>query len=203
MKIKIGLVDYNIGNLGTLKANLSKLGFRCVISNDKTVLQECDVLLLPGVGAFADAMKNLQEMKLDQFLIEEAHNGKPIVGICLGMQLLAKLSAENGNHAGLGIIPYSVEALPSNIFHIGWNSISLSVEDPIFSETTCDEFFFNHKYAFTAAGKYQICTTQINDHTFVAALRYKNVIGLQFHPEKSQKAGLVLIKKIIRDLINV
>ncbi len=203
MRIKIGLVDYNTGNLGTLKTNLNKLGFRCVISNDRTTLHGCDVLLLPGVGAFPDAMIQLQETKLDQFLIEEAHNNKPIVGICLGMQILAQSSVENGYHAGLGIFPYDVEALPSNIFHIGWNSISLSVKGPSFFETKCEEFFFNHKYAVMNAEKYQICTSEIHGHTFVAALRYKNVVGLQFHPEKSQQAGRLLIKKVIRDLINV
>lgn len=199
-KLKIGLIDYNNGNLGTLKTNLSVLGFRCLISDSKEILDGCDVLLLPGVGAFAPAVLELQKKKLDKYLIDKADHNKPIVGICLGMQLLAKASMENGYQLGLGIIPYIVEALPTVSSHIGWNSISLSAPDQSFLETKNSDFFFNHSYAYLNAENFEICRANIAGSSFVAALRYKNVIGLQFHPEKSQKAGMILLKRIIQDL---
>lgn len=202
-KCRIGLIDYNNGNLGTLKINLNALGFRCVVSNTKDSLQQCDVLILPGVGAFGPAMLELQKRDLDYFLIEEAARNKPIIGICLGMQLLAKSSTEKGYNLGLGIIPHVIEAFPSGVSHIGWNSISLSICEQSFMEAANEEFFFNHSYAYMNAGEFEVCKANIKGHNFVAALRYKNVVGLQFHPEKSQKSGLALIKRIIQDLANV
>ena len=202
-RLIVGRIDYNNGNLGTLKTNLSALGIRCLISDAKEILNGCDVLLLPGVGAFAPSILELQKKKLDQYLIEEAEHNRPIIGICLGMQLLAQASMENGHHLGLGIIPYMVEALPTGSSHIGWNSISLSAPDQSFLETEKSDFFFNHSYAYLNAGRFEICRSNVDGNSFVAALRYRNVIGLQFHPEKSQKAGMTLLKQIIEDLVLV
>lgn len=202
-KHKIGLVDYNSGNLGTLKIALSGMGYRCVISDSRETLSDCDVLLLPGVGAFAPAMLELRKKKLDQYLIDEVDNNKPIIGICLGMQLFGKASMENGHHFGLGIIPFTVEALPEGNSHIGWNSISMEVADRCFLEAADSDFYFNHRYAYLNAGIFTICSANQNGVNFVAALRYKNLIGLQFHPEKSQHSGITLLKQIIEDLLIV
>jgi glutamine amidotransferase len=195
----VGVIDYGIGNHASLHQTLYDVGHRCRISDDAGVLGQCDMLLLPGVGAFRPAMQALKAKALDALVAEQAHRGKPILGICLGMQMLAEASQEGGDTKGLGLIPGEVVSLGEPRWHIGWNAIETTQDDPIFRPSEGDSFFFNHSYAYKGPEKFQVCRAT-SGAVIAAGVRRDNVIGVQFHPEKSQSAGHALLKRIIEGL---
>lgn len=199
-KIVIGLVDYGVGNLASLFHTLNDLGFRSVISSESSKLKDCDVILLPGVGAFPPAMRALRAKGLDIFLQDEAASEKPILGICLGMQLLGRSSNEDGYTAGLNLIPGDIVPLSNGRWHIGWNSLTDVGFDPLFSVSHGQDFYFNHAYAFKSVVESTTCLSQIGEIDFVSAVRVNKIVGLQFHPEKSQRAGGELLASIIHGL---
>lgn len=201
-KIKVGIVDYDLGNHGSLHNNLNALGFRCVVSDDYTVLEACDLLLLPGVGSFQPAMQAIKNKNLDRLLINEAAKDKPILGICLGMQLLARSSMENGKSVGLGLIPGDVEPLHAGTWHIGWNAAVQNKPDPLFDLAHNQHFYFNHAFAYKNVDEFAACTTPIHDQHIVSVVRSRKVVGVQFHPEKSQLAGKELLCSVIEGLCN-
>ena len=200
------IIDYGVGNLFSLCSSLRSIGADAVVTPDEAVIRAADRIILPGVGAFADAAAKLRATGLDRVLIEEAANGKPIMGICLGMQMLFDESHEYGVHQGLGLIPgrvipmagYIPEGL--KIPHIGWNPLILKGEKhPLLRyihEGDC--VYFVHSYfatdTFLADGTSSVIATAEYGRELTAAVARDNVMGCQFHPEKSGPVGLAILK---------
>ncbi len=195
------IIDYGVGNLFSLRASLEAIGQEVVVSSDPSVISSADRILLPGVGAFSDAIAKLRASGLDRVVKEEAARGKPILGICLGMQLLFQTSYEFGEHEGLGLIPGHVrpiaEVIPKElkIPHIGWNALSCSQpRHPLFSALSeGDCVYFVHSYYATDCAPYVIATTEYGAE-LTAAVARGNVMGCQFHPEKSGAVGLSILR---------
>ena len=199
--ISVAIVDYDIGNHNSLLHTLKSLEFDVKISKDIEILSNSDILILPGVGAFPKAMDLLKLNNLSNFLIEWSSKNKPIIGICLGMQLLCRKSYEYKDSEGLGIIDGEIVALSNNQCHIGWNSVNdVQKSDFLFSKG--HDFYFNHSYKFIGDKSFVIGSTEFNDENIAAIIKNKNIIGVQFHPEKSQEAGKSLLSFIIKKLIN-
>lgn len=194
---KIGIIDYGVGNVSSLSRSFKSIGFRTSISADKTQLNQTDVLVLPGVGSFPYAMEKLRQSKLDDFLIDASKKNRPIIGICLGMQLLTDCSQENGNHAGLGLIPGDIRALKNAGFHIGWNDVSVCNDSKFIKKFDKHEFFFNHGYAYFGDEDNILSKTVFRETSFASSIMKGSTLGFQFHPEKSQKAGLQLLKSTV------
>ena len=202
----IAIVDYGVGNLFSLKSSLVAIGAEAVVTADPQVLRAADKIILPGVGAFGDAAKKLSDSGLADVLIEEAKGGKPLLGICLGMQLLFETSYEYGIHRGLGLIPGEIrpiaEVIPAGlkIPHIGWNPLILKGEKhPLLRyihEGDC--VYFVHSYFATdcdaSDGASAVIATAEYGRELTAAVARGNVMGCQFHPEKSGKVGLSILK---------
>jgi glutamine amidotransferase len=197
----IGIVDYGVGNHASVWRTLHNLGYRCRISDQTDILDSADLLLLPGVGAFPPAMAALNARGLSDYLRQQASRKRPILGICLGMQLLADASHENVLTAGLGLIPGEVVPLVEPRWHIGWNTIELVRPDPLFQSSEGQSFYFNHSHTFSCADQFQACRAQ-QGRSFPVAIQRGKVIGLQFHPEKSQAAGRQLLRQVIEGLCN-
>ncbi len=196
----IGIVDYGVGNHTSVLQTFRKLGHHSLVTNDHKILASVDVLVLPGVGAFPVAMSALHRHGLANCLCELTSQGKPIIGLCLGMQLLADESLEHGITAGLGLIPGTVRPLHSMDWHIGWNSLETVQPDPLISPSDGESFYFNHSYVFDVPATYQAAVSKTQDSSFTVAVRCKNVVGLQFHPEKSQAAGRQLMSRLVEGL---
>jgi imidazole glycerol-phosphate synthase subunit HisH len=198
-KLLVGLIDYGAGNLASVRHGLQHIGFNCRISNDPAVLGTCDLLLLPGVGAFRPAMQALKANALDVFLVQQAALQRPILGLCLGMQLLAESSEEDGMTEGLGLIPGRVVHLGDRRWHIGWNSLECAAKDPMYEHAGDETYYFNHSYCYEGPQEFQMCTTSFGA-PFAAIIQRHKTVGIQFHPEKSQDAGHRLLKQIIEGL---
>lgn len=203
-RITAGLVDYGAGNLASVARALTGLGYRCRTSRDRDTLSAADVLVLPGVGAFPAAMAALHQYQLVDFIQQQARRGQPIVGICLGMQLLAHSSSEQGHTAGLGLIPGQVLSLQGAGWHIGWNHIEVIRGEPLLRPSDGRSLYFNHSFVFEAPPEYSVAVARLNgrlDQAFTVAVRRQHVVGVQFHPEKSQHAGRELLKNVIEGLL--
>ncbi|MDR2634898.1 MAG: imidazole glycerol phosphate synthase subunit HisH [Clostridiales bacterium] len=194
------IIDYGVGNLFSLSSSLKSLGIESKISAEKEEVLRADRIILPGVGAFEDAARKLRQSGLDAPLYESVADGKPLLGICLGMQLLFDKSFEYGEHDGLGLIAGTVRAIaddltqPLKIPHMGWNSLNFVKPSPLFKYNKDGDFvYFVHSYyARDCAGD----TLAVADYgiPLTAAVGRGNVFGTQFHPEKSGSAGLRLLK---------
>lgn len=195
----IGIVDYGVGNLASVYRSLHGLGYRCRVSRAPDVLDQTDLLLLPGVGAFPTAMDALHGCNLVGYLQQSARKGAPIVGICLGMQLLADGSEEHHYTAGLGLIPGNVTALAPERWHIGWNTIEVLHREPLLQPSDGQSLYFNHSYVFEPPQEYRSALARLAS-PFTVAVRRENIVGLQFHPEKSQTAGQLLLRNVIEGL---
>lgn len=196
----IAIVDYGVGNLFSLRCSFSAIGAEAVVTSDPDVLKAADKLILPGVGAFEDAAAKLRQSGLDQVILEEANKGKPIMGICLGMQLLFEKSYEYGEHQGLGLIPGNVVPMKGvipddlKIPHIGWNALDIKKESPIFKYVKPgDCVYFVHSYYAAQCDDYVIANADYGA-PLTAAVQNGNVYGCQFHPEKSGEVGLGILK---------
>lgn len=200
-RITIGIVDYGVGNHASVWRTLHTLGYRCRISDEPAVLDTASLLLLPGVGAFPPAMVALNARGMSGYLQGQAGRQRPILGICLGMQLLADASHENDFTAGLGLIPGEVVQLTTPRWHIGWNTIEQCRPDPLFQLSDGQSFYFNHSYTYSGPEEFQVCRSE-QGRSFPVVIRRGNVIGLQFHPEKSQAAGRQLLRQVIEGLCN-
>lgn len=195
----IGIVDYGVGNLASVYRSLHALGYRCRVSREPAVLDQTDLLLLPGVGAFPTAMDALHACNLVPYLQQHARNAGPIVGICLGMQLLADGSEEHRFTPGLGLIPGRVTALVGDRWHIGWNTIEVLHREPLLQPSDGQSLYFNHSYVFEPPAEYRSAVARLSS-AFPVAVRRENIVGLQFHPEKSQDAGRQLLRNVIEGL---
>jgi len=196
----IVIVDYGVGNTYSVLNAIRSLNYRRVkISNQPNDFFAADALILPGVGAFKTCISNLRQLHLDEILNEAVlAKHKPILGICLGMQLMADVSEENGLHTGLGWIPGRVVKLnlPSSyvVPHVGWNDLQVNKESSLFSRTDeASHFYFDHSYHYECSKEFVVATSNY-DQPITAAIAYKNIHGVQFHPEKSQTSGLKLFR---------
>ncbi len=196
----VAIIDYGVGNLFSLKSSLAAIGAEAVVTGDPAVIKAANKLILPGVGAFADAAALLRQDGLDQLIIEEANRGKPLLGICLGMQLLFDVSFEYGEHRGLGLIPGRVvpieDAIPAGLKvpQIGWNALCFPKPSPLFrymNEGDC--VYFVHSYYAAGCEEYVIAGTEYGAY-LTAAVQRDNVFGTQFHPEKSGTVGLNILR---------
>ena len=197
----IAIVDYGVGNLFSLKSSLAAVGHSVLVTGDASDLRRAEKIILPGVGAFGDAVKKLRALGLDEVLREQARAGKPLLGICLGMQLLFDKSYEYGEHAGLGLIQGSVrplaEVIPDTykIPHIGWNALDFhGRSSPLFRYVREGEcVYFVHSY-YAADCEDAVIATAEYGAPVTAAVQRENVYGCQFHPEKSGKVGLSILR---------
>ena len=196
----IAIIDYGVGNLFSLSHSVSAVGAEPVVTGDAEVIRQADHILLPGVGAFGDAARKLRETGLDAVVQDAAAAGTPVMGICLGMQLLLDRSFEFGEHAGLGLIPGEVrpiaEVIPAElkIPHIGWNALDIARPHPIFRDVKPgDCVYFVHSY-YGAKCEASVIATAEYGAPLTAAVARGNVCGCQFHPEKSGDVGLGILK---------
>lgn len=195
----VGLVDYGVGNHASVSHVLYDVGFRVRVAANAKELDACDVLLLPGVGAFPAAMAQLRKNGLDTYLSEAAQAGRPLLGICLGMHLLAQESFEQGHTRGLGILPGRVVPLEEAPWHIGWNALECVGDDPTLRASHGESFYFNHSFKIVDAEPCVTAQARL-PQPVTAIVRLDRVAGLQFHPEKSQSAGTRLLQNLITEL---
>lgn len=202
--MKIAIVNYRVGNLYTIKNAFEKFGHNCFITDKHDEIKAADIIVLPGVGAFKEAMKQLNSSRLDE-LLKELAKTKPIIGICLGMQLLFERSFEGGESKGLGLIKGDVNRfdLDSDRFkvpHIGWSRIKIK-KDGFLKTFEDDEMYFIHSYFATTTNKEDTLIEGFyGGQTFSAAVNKGNVYGFQFHPENSGERGLLMIGELIKKL---
>lgn len=198
----IGIVDYGMGNLFSVSKALERLGADYFISGDKNDLLKADGLLLPGVGAFRDAMERLDADTIKEF----AASGKPLLGICLGMQLLFEQSEENGLTKGLGLLPGSVQRFPGKthegetykVPHMGWNRLEFVKPSPLLKNLEEDYVYFVHSYYVSAVNS-DVLLAKAQYHEPVSAVVGRdNIFGMQFHPEKSSKLGMALLNNFLQ-----
>lgn len=203
--VDIAIIDYGVGNVKSLTRSLAKVGANVQISSDPEVLKKADALILPGVGAFKPAFDKL--LPILPIIMEEIGSGKPLLGICLGYQLLFSSSTEGtqeGEEAfkGLNIIPGTVDLFPKmgeKIPHMGWNQINVAKPDhPLFKDIKPNSYvYFVHSFYGTPEFKEHILTETEYGIKFASAVEYNNVFGTQFHPEKSGKVGLTILKNFL------
>ena len=196
----IAIVDYGVGNLFSLESSFAAIGVEVAVTSDPAVLKRADKVLLPGVGAFGDAAEKLRKTGLDTVLKALAAGGKPLLGICLGMQLLFDKRYEYGEHEGLGLIPGTVRpiegVIPSDlkIPHIGWNALRFKQDSPLFADIReGDCVYFVHSYYAADCLDSTVATAEYGCE-LTAAVAKGNVYGCQFHPEKSGSVGLKILK---------
>jgi imidazole glycerol-phosphate synthase subunit HisH len=197
----IAIVDYGMGNVRSITNALAYIGEDAELTDDPTALASADRIILPGVGAFGDAMAAIKARGLEQPLTELAlDKKKPILGICLGMQLFAKISHEHGTHQGLGwldaeIVALEVEA-PAKVPHVGWNSLSFAGDDWLFDNVPRNQpdYYFVHSFHMLCSDDADCIATADHGGTVTAAVRRDNLVATQFHPEKSQDNGIQLLQ---------
>ena len=194
------IVDYGMGNLRSVQKAFEKLGFEAVITNNPRDLATADRVVLPGVGAFRDAIAELKRLDFVPAIHDAIESGKPFLGICLGLQLLFDVSYEDGEHEGLGVIPGQVVRFKSQpdlkVPHMGWNSLTLTQPNhPVLKDIAPgSHFYFVHSYHVVPQDPGLIAATSHHGGDFVAMIALGNLTAAQFHPEKSQKVGLQLLK---------
>ena len=201
----IGIVDYNMGNLASVINAFAKVGVEASLESDPSKLSQYDKLILPGVGAFGDAMEHLQSNGMDKAVKDYAASGKPLLGICLGMQLLFESSEEFGSTDGLGLIPGKVVAFdeskfdhPQKVPHMGWNELFVQKDTAIFDGLAKDFYlYFVHSYHAVCDDTYAIGKTHYG-YEFVSAVQNGNIYGIQPHPEKSHDNGLKIIENFAK-----
>jgi len=209
---KVTIVDYNLGNLFNVQRAFEAVGADVVMTQDPFVIRKAACLVLPGVGAFADGMKNLEQLGLVVPIQEYLSRGRPFLGICLGMQMLFERSLEFGDHRGLGFFAGTVAPIPPHsdngeslrVPHVGWNEIRGATLDSNWDDSalattqpgTC--FYFVHSFAaLVSQSRQALATTQYGGHQLIAVVRRDRVIGCQFHPERSGPAGLNILRTYV------
>lgn len=196
----IAIIDYGVGNIFSLYSSFKFIGKDVVLTNDEKIINSCSHIILPGVGAFSDAKRKLDESGMSDVVKEQVKSGKPMMGICLGMQMLFDKSFEYGEHDGLGLIKGSVKPIADvipkelKIPHIGWNSLDITKDCPIFKYIkNGDHVYFVHSYWAADCEENTIATCEYGAQ-LTAAVANENIYGCQFHPEKSGEVGLNILK---------
>jgi imidazole glycerol-phosphate synthase subunit HisH len=193
----IAIIDYGIGNLRSVEKAFTSQGLNAVISSDEKVLRAADRLVLPGVGAFAACMNNLRERGLEDFVIEAAKSGTPIIGLCVGLQMMFDEGHEFGIHKGLGLLPGKIVRFAEGVRvpHVGWNQVEIKKNHPIFRDLPDQSFFyFVHSYHVVTDDPSCVLGETEYATRYPSICGRDNIVGVQFHPEKSQAAGLKLLK---------
>lgn len=201
----IAIVDYGVGNLFSLCSSFRKIGAEVLVTSKKSDIENASKIILPGVGAFEDAAKKLRETGLGEVVKNQAKSGKYMMGICLGMQMLLDKSFEYGEHDGLGLISGNVTPIKGyvrsdlKIPHIGWNGLHFTKEHFLFKYVKeGDHAYFVHSYHATDCQKDVLATTEY-DKELTAAIGRENVLGCQFHPEKSGEVGLNILRAFVEE----
>ena len=196
----IAIIDYGVGNLFSLVSSFKAIGVEAVVTDREEVIRAADKIILPGVGAFGDARRKLAETGMDELVLQEAQKGKPIMGICLGMQLLFEKGYEYGVHDGLGLLKGQVVPMEGvvpadyKIPHIGWNGLIFKQENPLFRYIKDGDFvYFVHSYYVENCDDSLLATTEYGPE-LTAAVAKGNIYGCQFHPEKSGAVGLDILR---------
>ena len=196
----VAIIDYGVGNLFSLRSSFAAIGTEAEVTSDPETIRRAGRVILPGVGAFGDAADKLRETGLDKVVQEEAARGKPLMGICLGMQLLFERSAEYGEHKGLGLLKGEIrpiaEKIPADlkIPQMGWNALKIVRESPLFKYTKDGEYvYFVHSYSAVNCEESLLASTEYGAD-LTACVGKDNVFGCQFHPEKSGETGLRMLK---------
>ena len=197
----IAIIDYGVGNLFSLKSSLDFIGLDTKITNNEKEIREADAIILPGVGAFRDAIEKLEEKNLKSIIIEEAQNGKILLGICLGMQLLFEKSYEYGEYTGLGLIKGEICSLKNDLKnkdlkvpHMGWNNLSFNKDDKILKYIKEDEYvYYVHSYYAKNCDENVLAHSEY-EINIPGIVKNNNVYGIQFHPEKSGETGLNILR---------
>jgi glutamine amidotransferase len=193
----IVIIDYGLGNLRSVQKAFEHAGARVSISSNPSEITNADALILPGVGAFCDGIKNLNQIK--NTLYDAVNNGTPLLGICLGMQLLLSESEEDGHHHGLDLIPGRVVRFPPTrkIPHMGWNNLNIKKHTPLLEGIPNQSYvYFVHSYYVDTKPEHTIATSEYSVE-FAAIIQKNNIIATQFHPEKSGKVGLQMIRNFL------
>jgi glutamine amidotransferase len=200
----IAIVDYGMGNLRSVQKGFEKVGYAAVVTSDPKVVLEADKVVLPGVGAFADCMRNLEQGGFIVPLMKVIEEGRPFLGICLGLQLLFSESEEFGKHRGLNVIPGKVVRFPEGmtgggedlkIPHMGWNQLAVKRRPPAFEGIPDGaNFYFVHSYYVEPEDKSVVATTTDYGFEFCSSIWKDNIVATQFHPEKSQDKGLAILR---------
>ena len=196
----IAIIDYGVGNLFSLKSSFSRIGAETVVTDDPATIKAADKILLPGVGAFGDAIGKLRDRGLDKVILNEVKGGKKLMGICLGMQMLFERSLEYGTHEGLGLIGGEVVPMKGAVDsalmipHIGWNALDIKTDHPVFKYIKSGDFvYFVHSYFAVGCEESLLATTDYSREV-TAAVAKGNVCGMQFHPEKSGDVGINILR---------
>ena len=196
------IIDYGVGNHTSIVNALKFLGYNFFVSSEKESIQKADAYILTGVGAFAEAMDNIERLQIKEPLKNEILiDKKPLLGICLGMQILFTDSEENGYHKGLNLLEGNVIKIPKNnkirIPHVGWNDIKIKIKDPLFKKNyNNSNFYFDHNFYVLCDEKYISATVDYGIE-LTAAIQKDNIFGVQFHPEKSQNIGLKMLRSFM------
>jgi len=192
----IAVIDFGMGNLRSVQKAIEHMGFECVVTADKKQIDSATHLILPGVGAFRDAMRNLNERNLVEVILDNCIiRKKPLLGICLGMQILFEESEEFGIHKGLGLLKGRVKRFDINLKvpHMGWNTVMLQKKEPLIGESG-KFFYFVHSYYVQPADPSIVTGVTEYGGTFTSYINKENIFATQFHPEKSERQGLKLLK---------
>ena len=195
--MSIAIIDYGVGNLRSVEKAFTSQGIDAIVTSDEQILKKADKLVLPGVGAFAACMDGLRKHNFDRLVIEAAQSGKPIIGLCVGLQMMFDEGHEFGIHKGLGLLPGKVVRFPEGIHvpHIGWNQVEFKQDHPIFRGLPENPFFyFVHSYYCLPDDPTCILGETDYGQTYASICGRDNIVGVQFHPEKSQGMGLQLLK---------
>ncbi|NBJ70022.1 imidazole glycerol phosphate synthase subunit HisH [Clostridium sp. 1xD42-85] len=192
----ISIIDYGAGNMKSLQLALEKTGMNSQITTDEATIKKSDAIILPGVGAFQDAMRVLKEQGLFSIIKQEVAKGKPLLGICLGMQLFFELSEEDGETEGFGFLSGKVCKISGDVKvpHMGWNNLIKHRNSPLCNNLPTDAFvYFVHSYAAGGLDANTLVASTIYGDTIPAIVQQNNIVGMQFHPEKSGSTGLELL----------
>lgn len=197
MRPRVAILDYGMGNLRSVEKALERVGAEPVVTADHEAVRAADGVILPGVGAFPKAMRNLRELELDVLIGDRLAAGVPTLGICLGLQLLFEASSENEGAWGLGLLQGRVDRLPApglKVPHIGWNTVRWSRESRLTSRLSDESsFYFVHSFAPIPTAAEDVLGTALYGEPFVCAVEHEPLYGVQFHPEKSSANGLKLL----------
>ena len=196
----IAVIDYGMGNLRSVQKAFEYLGYKAVITQQPSEIQKADKVVLPGVGAFRDAMQTIKQKGIDKVLYDVVEQKKPLLGICLGMQMFFEKSYEYGEHKGLGILQGEIVKLPEGVKipHMGWNSLNIKKKNPLFEGLSQEPYvYFVHSYHLNTEADIVSATTYYGKEIQVAAQK-ENVFALQFHPEKSGDVGLNILQNFGR-----